>query len=56
MIGLVCSRLSREDHENQVFIVESLKKITPPQVTNDNINLIFDSLLEGLQNWTTINT
>ena len=56
MLALICPRLPKEDHENQKLIVESLKKLAPEQVDAPITNLIFDSLVEGLHNWTTINT
>ena len=53
-LALVLPRLSTEEHETQILIVESLKKITP-QLFVPHAPAIFDSLLDALRNWSTIN-
>ena len=58
MLTIVCGKLDKEEAENQVAISESLKllmKTNTVKLSSDEIQLIFESALEALKNWTTIN-
>lgn len=56
MLPAICSRLPKEEQENQIIIVDSLKSIKKEKLKKEELVLIFNSLLETLLNWTTINS